>query len=187
MSKTGRFSRSLAVCCGLGLVVMAGSPAFAQDEEDLPRFDVQQLHPSPSQTTDYFGVYSGQMMFPGQWTFGVFGNYADDPLVLRQADGDRVEGRSIVSDQFTMSILGGIGIADIFELGVAVPLIVSQSGDPLSSATFDASQAEFSVGDVRVVPKLRLVSSEDPRDQPVRRWSGGQRVHPHRQPRVLPG
>jgi outer membrane protein OmpA-like peptidoglycan-associated protein len=137
-------------------VLFAAPGAWAQSDET--RFDVQQLNPMPSQLTNYFGLSSAQVLESGQWEIGLFGHFADDPLVLRTADGDRIE--SIVGNQMTMNVLGSIGLEDIFEIGFDVPIILSQSGDEVSRiGDVNASDVSGGVGDFRVVPKVQFFNS----------------------------
>ena len=139
----------------LGAVLVSlviSSSASAQDG-----FDVQQFNPMPSQFTNHFSLASGAILERGQWELHLMGNYADDPLVLRSADGDRLQ--SIVSQQMVLNLMGAIGIADILDIGIDIPLVVLQGGDQISRIPADASDVSFGIGDIRLVPKFQLFNS----------------------------
>jgi len=128
------------------------------------RFDVQQMNPMPSQYTNYFSLASGAVLERGQWELHVMGNYADDPLILRNADGERLQ--SIVSGQMVVNLTGAFGIADIMDVGFDVPLITLQDGEDIGRIPADISEAGFGLGDIRLVPKFQLYNSHDADDSP---------------------
>ena len=128
------------------------------------RFDAQQFNPMPSQFTNHFGLASAAILERGQWELHLLTNYADDTLVLRNADGERLQ--SIIEGQLTLNFMGAIGIADILDIGFDVPLIALQNGEEISRIPADVSAAGFGIGDVRLVPKFQLFNSHDPDESP---------------------
>ena len=134
------------------------SPASAQD-----RFDIQNLNPMPSQTTNYIGVSSAHVLEEFQWEVGLFLLYTDDPLVLMKNDE---RAYSIVSGQFSGNLMGAIGFGDIFDIGLDIPIVFFQSGDDLPQSTgLNASDAGFGIGDIRLVPKI-LAYTMETKDDP---------------------
>lgn len=118
--------------------------------------------PQPSQTSNYFTVAKPRVMDAWRFEIGALASYADDPLVLRNADGDRLHGGDIVARQVVTNVMGSFGIAGIFDIGVVVPMFVLQEGDanPVGGAPAlggDGS-AGFGIGDIRIVPKIQLFS-----------------------------
>ena len=83
-----------------------------------------------------------------RWTFGAWLHYARNPLVIRNADGDLVQ--SFVSDRLGFDATVSLSLARRFAIGAALPLFVLQSGDVQPSSA--------GIGDLRLVPKLELLS-----------------------------
>jgi len=146
----------------LASFALALSPTDAKAQES--GFDIQQFTPAPSQWHNYFGVQSSRIHGSGGFEFTLLGNYANDPLVLRDENGNRLG--SVVSDQFGMNLLGSVGIGGVFELGLDLPMIVFQDGDDLGMEAGNPGAAGFGVGDLRIIPKFQFLD-------PYRRGNGG--------------
>lgn len=119
--------------------------------------------PQASQTTNYFTVAKPRVLDAWRFDLGALASYADDPLVLRNADGDRLNGGDIVSRQVVTNVMGALGIGGVFEIGIVVPMFVLHEGDaaPVGGAPAlggDGS-AGFGVGDIRVIPKINFYSA----------------------------
>ena len=112
-------------------------------------FDVQNFTPMPSQQTNYLTVTSARTPRRGTWETGLVLNYANDPLVVVNADGDRV--LRIVGDQINADLLGSFAILETLELGVGVPLVLFQQGD--------LARADFGAGDLRLIPRWRFLGN----------------------------
>ena len=146
-------TRTLAIAAALCL-----SAASADAQTDPTGYDVQRFKPVPSQSVNYFGLHQARIL-PG-WELGLLFNYADSPLVLQDANSERAA--ELVSSQLTGHLLAGVGIADRFELGLDVPLIMLQNGDAIPAIpAIDASDAGFSIGDMRLLTKVLLTGPED--------------------------
>jgi MYXO-CTERM domain-containing protein len=85
---------------------------------------------------------------------GVVESWAKDPLVLRNAAGERLE--SVVGSRFTTSITGQLTLWDAVEVGFDIPVVGQAS--PLSGS---AAPGGFGVGDVRLAPKVALLRQAD--------------------------
>ena len=123
-------------------------------------FDIQTFNPMPSQFTNYFTVSQARTLESLQWELGLLYNYGDDPLVLNDAEGNRIE--SLVAGQHVINILGAIGVGNFFDIGFDVPLIVSQDNadDSRIPVPSDFTNASFGVGDLRFVPKFRFYTTD---------------------------
>lgn len=141
-----------AISVGLVAFVLTTS-ALAQEG-----FDVQRFTALPSQTTNYFTLSSARVLPSGAWELGMLGNYADDPLVLVRADGERFE--SVVGHQATIDFMAALGVGGFFDFGIAIPMILSQGGDDTSRISLNASDAAFGIGDIRVVPRFQIYNSD---------------------------
>ena len=129
-----------AACVALGL---GAGDARAQERG----FDVQQFRPMPAQQDNFLTVSSGRTAPRGVYEVGLLLNYANDPLVVQDADGERV-GR-VVAGQFVGDLVGAFALADPFELAVDLPIVLASQGD--------GRVGGMGVGDLRVVAKLALL------------------------------
>ena len=141
------FCRALTI----SIALLVTSTVWAQDG-----FDVQHFSPMPGQQTNYFNVASGRVMTHLDFEAGVLVNYADDPLVLRNGGEKLVD---IVTQQLTLDVHGAIGFLDWLELGFVVPVTLLQDGDETGPIR-GAPDAGVGIGDIRVVPRIRLFSNE---------------------------
>lgn len=88
---------------------------------------------------------------------GLWVGFADDPLNLyRMEDGDRTRVGNLVSGRFGGSLVGSIGLRERFQLGLAVPLILSQQQD-LGDAGGAETASSFGLGDLRLTPKVQIL------------------------------
>src|SRR5688500_99576 len=101
--------------------------ALSQARAHAQAFDTQQLRLVPNQQDNYFGQHSARILPSGGWELGLVLNYANDPLVLIDSDGERAG--SIVSDQLFGDALFAIGLFDVLEIGLDVPVLLVQRGD----------------------------------------------------------
>ncbi|MBN1210724.1 MAG: OmpA family protein [Myxococcaceae bacterium] len=144
---------------GLLAAVLVAAPASAQPAAPSQGIDVQQYKPGPG-WKDVLGVHSPQVAPHMGWNLGLSFNYAKDPLnFLRPRTDEFVY--EIVKNQFTFDLMGSIALFDRFELGVALP-ITSQSSASTASVSPILAQgvSATGMGDLRLVPKARLLSTE---------------------------
>lgn len=136
------------------VALLLAAPAAAQD---ATAYDAQRFKPAPAQSVNYFGLHQARIV--PSYELGLLFNYADSPLVLQNADGDR--DAELVAGQLTGHLLGAVGVADRFEIGIDVPLVLLQNGDEVPQLpNVDASDAGFSLGDIRFLTKLLFFGPE---------------------------
>ena len=121
------------------------------------QLDVQTFRPSPFMH-DMLAAEKGQASANHPWNVGLITNYQLNPLVLRTKGSSDDILRDIVHHQVTANLLGAVRIFDWLSVGIDVPVVPFQSGEAFGS--FD-DPASFSLGDVRLNPRLRLLSNED--------------------------
>lgn len=140
--------RALRHASSLTALAMLGfsSIAFGQTNVDAERF-------KPAVTYDGWVNTEGSAVrsTDDPWQFGAFLNYARNPLVVVDRNGDVTQ--KLVSGRMGMDLFASATIAGPFALGLDVPLYLFQSGD--YSPTFGG------LGDLRIVPKLRLLDDRD--------------------------
>jgi MYXO-CTERM domain-containing protein len=93
-------------------------------------------------------------------SLGLWLGYADDPLNLyKREDGERERAGSLVSSRMAGSLVGSVGLYDRLQLGMEVPLILYQGQD--LDGLMNASPTSFGLGDLRLVPKMTLMSQHE--------------------------
>lgn len=122
------------------------SAALAQSAEGG---DLQRYHPAP-QPWGGVGTGAAETLKRGDWTAGLYLNYARNPLI-RWAAGERAS--ASVANNLTAHVTGGFGIFDWLSLEAEAPFVAYQSGDEPGVAL--AAQA---MGDLRLTPRFGILS-----------------------------
>ncbi len=137
----------------LGLLCLAAlfslSPASAQD--------LQNFKPAVG-TWNYFSVEGARLAEEGVFVPSLYLNYGQNPLAWRDQDDQFLE--AVISKLSTLNILAAYGISERIELGLDLPLNLSIGGDGLEAL---GGEEGFSLGDPRLLPKLRLLGGEGER------------------------
>lgn len=129
------------------LLLLAGSsltrPAAAQ--LDAERF-------KPAVTPDGWVNAEGSGTRPSEdpWEFGLYVNYAKNSLVVVDEDGNLTD--TFVGNRVGADVLASFSIADPFSIGVGMPLYFQEG---------DAEPSAVGLGELRVVPKLRLLNDRE--------------------------
>lgn len=149
----------------MNLFLLLSFSAHAQDQS----LDIEQFRPAP----DHYGYYqthSADTLGHLQVGVGIWGNYANDPLVMRGPDGERVylleDGTgSPIEGRFTGNAQLGMGITEYASISADLPIVLWQQGydiSTLNGTSQPASVKASGIGDVRVVPKITPMSSSAP-------------------------
>jgi outer membrane protein OmpA-like peptidoglycan-associated protein len=122
--------------------------------------DVQQYKPGPG-AGDILGVQSPRVQPHLNWNVGLSINYADKPLNVLNPRSDEFT-TALVRSQMGLDLMGAVGLFGRFEVGLVLPVTL-QSSEPAPQVDPSFSQGVSSggIGDLRLVPKARLVSGED--------------------------
>jgi hypothetical protein len=152
-------TRTLARVWLVALFASAG--VWAQSEESTSSVPLDRFRP----TIDDRGLLTtegGDVVGHREVQGGVVLNHALNPLVLRDADDQVVA--SIVSHRLIADAMVVVGLLDVMSLGVALPLTLLQVGGDVPAEVRDVVGADrlatIGVGDLRVVPKVRLLRHE---------------------------
>lgn len=153
MSKSQYLQRLLT--CGITAAGLFSGSALAED-----RFDLEAFRPMPNLADHYLSNMSARPTPHGQWTLGLFGSFADDPLVAAQEGGDRLG--SIVGAQVVGRVMASVSLWNRFDIGLDVPFVLAQSGDSPIPGLQDSELPghDAGIGDIRVVPRVVLYSGE---------------------------
>lgn len=124
-------------------------------------FDAQRFHLAPNRATGYLSVFSPRTAGLRGYGASLWVDAFADSLSLFDEGGNELG--SVVDHRLDLHLTLVYGFTDWFELGVDVPLVVAQSGDAIPGVRLPADSAKTAFGDVRLVPRVELVS-QDVRD-----------------------
>jgi len=114
---------SLAVVC----LMFAGSVGYTQARGGGGT-SWEQFHPGASQHTSSLNLNRPEVLGHLQFSAGLFAHFVDDPLQTLSDDGESVESR-IVDDHLKTEVGASIGLFDVLQLNVVVPVVPFQNGE----------------------------------------------------------
>jgi len=149
--------RALLACLVVGAVAAAPSASAQGRSLPLERFEVATDH------TGFGSTEGGGILGHLEMQGGGVLNYTLNPLVVRDGpNGDRRF--SIVGHRVVNELHFAIGLYDYVQIGVTAPFVLLQVGDDLENLKDALGQtgglAGIGLGDVRVVPKVRLLRED---------------------------
>jgi len=103
----------------------------------------------PAVTYDGFIQTESSSVRPSEdrWAFGLFANYARNTLIAVDGNGDLAA--QYISGRLGFDVMASLTVAGPFAIGLDLPFFVVQTGD---------ADPDFAgLGDVRLVPKLRIL------------------------------
>ncbi len=147
-------TRRAVVSLLLFCLAIVPSLAFAQD---VPELQLQQFRPAAG-PTDYLNMYSSAVGPHLQPDLGVYLDFADDPLKAPSFDAAF---NPVLDNQATMSLIGSIGLFDMFEVQLLLPVTLTQkSGDlspVLDSPDQQAEVPKWGLNDAKIAVKYSLL------------------------------
>ncbi|MFT6397418.1 MAG: hypothetical protein ACJAYU_002171, partial [Bradymonadia bacterium] len=105
----------------VALVTLIAAAASAQDG-----FDIQRFTPTLDGSRGFWGVPSGSTADRLQWGASGRVHYGSRPFVADAGGEDVI---AVVSGQLQLDLTGYVGVTDWLELGLGLPVVLSQSGD----------------------------------------------------------
>ncbi len=131
-------------------------PAWAAPETELTleRFRLS------GDRSGVIDVEWGDVLPSLSWDVGLWLGAEGSPLIIyRTSDGEPVG--DLVETRIGGSFVAALGLGGWFQVGLELPLVLYQSSDTDELAATPGAVPElssFGVGDIRLIPKLRLVS-----------------------------
>jgi outer membrane protein OmpA-like peptidoglycan-associated protein len=117
------------------------------------QIDAQSFKPNPWAFADGLPTtLSGKAPVKGSYTLGFLANYQRAPLTLWQKNTWNVESH-VINHQLTGDLLLGYSLLRWFDIGLAIPLVMFQSGDGFPS---EEEPGTFGIGDIRILPRFQL-------------------------------
>ncbi|MBK9036162.1 MAG: DUF4215 domain-containing protein [Myxococcales bacterium] len=146
-----------AALAALGLAALVGGvgPVQAQVVEGSTAYPVERFRLA----MDRHGVLDVESpRTPGHLKVdvGLWLGYANDPMTVR-VGSDRERLGALVSDRIGGDLVGSVGLGKRFALGLAAPLILSQSESLGGLMTSTGALAGAGLGDLALTPKAMLV------------------------------
>ncbi|MFB1478904.1 Ig-like domain-containing protein [Corallococcus sp. RDP092CA] len=162
LGRRRRSPSALGTLRGLALTVAAGlalgvAPRAEAQPTVSQAIDVQQYRPGPG-AYDVLGLNSARVAPHLTWNVGASLNYAHQPLNFYDPREEAFV-YHIVERQVSLDLMGSVSLFDRLEVGLVLPLTVTGS-QPAGAvaAPFADGVGTAGLGDLRVVPKLALLS-----------------------------
>ncbi len=134
------------------LALTLASPLSAQG------VDAQAFHPMPNQSQSYSTVASGQVPAHLEWEAGGTLTYAYGVLSQRDENDDIVH--RPISSMLTLNALGSLGLFNLLEIGLDVPVHLVTAGDEAPENTqFLEVDSGAGIGDIRLIPRISILST----------------------------
>ncbi|MBW2527055.1 MAG: OmpA family protein [Deltaproteobacteria bacterium] len=136
--------RFISAGCAVAALI---APRAAPAQVDGERF-------KPAVTHDGFVTTEGASVRPEQdrWEVGLYANYARDPMRLEDPITG-AEQHELLVNRVGFDLLASLTVAGPFAIGLDIPFFVPQTGDPDPDVG--------GLGDIRLVPKLRLLDDRE--------------------------
>jgi outer membrane protein OmpA-like peptidoglycan-associated protein len=126
------------------LALLLATPAVRAEDNAL---DAERFKPAVTHDGFVNAEGSGVRNREDPWELGLFLNYGRSQLVVVNGAGDVTH--SFVSGRLGFDALASVTLAEPFSLGIDVPFFLIQTGD--------YSPSFAGLGDLRLVPKLRIL------------------------------
>ncbi|WP_224371523.1 OmpA family protein [Hyalangium versicolor] len=114
----------------------------------LPEFEVERLEFNPSGAGSLL-INSGQILPGGSYRLALIGHYENKPLTPELIDATQESGFrevNLVAHRTTAHLVGAYGLGDKLEVGLQVPLIISQEQGRVTDTPFGAPEGGFKLG-----------------------------------------
>ncbi|HEX7672078.1 MAG TPA: hypothetical protein VF395_20930, partial [Polyangiaceae bacterium] len=152
-----RVRGSLFALVVLPAVLLGASSARAADP--VPSLDLRAFHP-PADPGGFLYLEPARTPGPGNWNVGAYGSYALAPVKLGDANGNELA--RVVSHQVLVDYFASVGIGQTWGLSLAVPTVVYQTGDDVSTLLPGSTALHHTtIGAVALGVKKTLVSPSE--------------------------
>jgi OmpA-OmpF porin, OOP family len=142
---------------GLALATALLSTAALAQPQGLPEIELERLTLNPSGKGSLI-LGTGEVLNRGGYRFSLTGQYQKDPLVLFK-DGEELG--ALVGQRVTAHLAAAYGVFNWLELGVQVPVLLTQGGDDLTAFGLDRPAEGLALGTPYVSARVALLSQAD--------------------------
>ena len=140
----------------LTVVLMAAPAARAQTPPPQVSFNSLIFKPAAATTMNFFQTEGATLLPHLTPSAGVYFTYVHKPLQIWD-DGANKTVTDVIKYQVTMDVLVAFGLFDRVEIGVGLPVALTQDSDSLSFLG-SGSTVGTGLGDLRIIVKGRLVT-----------------------------
>ena len=132
------------------------SSAFAQQQSKS--FQVENFEPVAAQGLNTLNVNHSAVLPHLTASAGLLFHFADDPLQLVPAGGDIDSPGAVrlIDSQYKGEVLASIGLFDLLEVGLAVPVLF-QEGEASTRFGLNDGLSGLGIADIRVTPKIQII------------------------------
>src|SRR5688572_29097134 len=143
----------------LAMALLSTLTATSALAQNAPGFSLNRFEPS-ERGSDWFAADSLDFRGEIRGAGGLVFDYAHDPLVLYDSEGDKLSG--VVSDQFFAHLGTSIVVADRARFAINIPIALIQSGESGQAGTLRVSSDNATtLGDLRLGADVRLFGVYD--------------------------
>lgn len=147
--------RSITHTAIVSLVMLWSSTASAQSAKSTS-FQVEHFEPLPAQGPNLGNLAGSAPLDANRPSLGLTLHYVDDPLQVRE-NGD--EANRVIGSQVKAELGFAYGILGFADIGVVLPIVLSQSLGDLEDFGVDGEPPGTTVADLRIVPKFRFLDA----------------------------
>jgi len=151
--RRAKLSRGIAFT-GPILLFALGSAVRAQS---ATAFELQAMRPNPNPSNGGFVSLGAKPLPHGHWGAHLLLNHANDPLVLYDDRDEWVA--TAVSHQTALHLMGSIGLWNIVEVGIDLPVVIDQAGGALPASAAPPIRHSAGLGDLRIVPRAQFLNT----------------------------
>jgi len=144
-----------ALLCFFSLLTVQNAPAQTLIPAGVIEYEDAETFRPTTDSGDYITVYDSDTLMPGNFSLGFYGDYANDPIEIRDEDGDRFS--RLVRDLGTMQFVGSVGLLPSLQLGVRAPLYITGFQHIVSVGGARFKGTDFNMGDVVTNVKFTLL------------------------------
>jgi hypothetical protein len=125
-------------------------------------FAAELFEPRPELGRALLSVGTSDLLPQWRLMVGMVLHYEDDPVTLVDPDDRSRLLERLVDHRLTGEVMAAIGLTEWLTLGLAMPLVLAQSGTDLAPLGLDgAAVGGFALGDLRLVATFRLLGGGD--------------------------
>ena len=138
---------------GLTVAAVLSTTALAQAQTSTG-LDLQRYRPGAG-INDVLGTASARTGGHLRWQAGVSLDYAHQPLALYNLSTGKAV-NDAVSNQTTLNLMGSLGLTEVLEFGLVLPVVFQPQSSGLTGTPPNAT----GLGDLRFTPRARLWANE---------------------------
>ncbi len=147
-----------AAALALALAAIVSTPGSALAQGQVDDFAADRLRLAMDRD-GLFNIEGAQVAPKASWDVALWGAAATDVVVLYTADDERERLGTPLRTQLAGNLTASYSLLDSLQIGVDIPLILSQESDDSAMTTVDYPGLGF--GDIRLLAKWQFLNQQD--------------------------